>query len=403
MPWRRLFPLYLGAAMGPLGGIGILPLLPILAAIWSVSLREASLAITFYMTPFVLVQLFSGPIAHLYDARRTLIFGFCVYGLGALLCALSPGLWALLGSRAIQGLGAAFLTPIIMAMIGELVDENHVGRAIGLLGLAYTVGVTLGPLISGVIEVRFGWRGFFVMLMATAVAAGGLYSLSSRPLPMRRTCSHSEGIHGVLSVIGRAAVEPGVLPLSMAAFSLFVAYIGIMTFTADYLKGSMGLTSDRVGALLSSVGVTGIFFSPVAGLLGDLLGRVRVFVAGAVLAMLAIGGMRIVEYSYSTYLAFFLMFGLGSATAWTSLNTLAVESSARLRRPVTSLYNAVKFSGYALAPLILSVLYTPFMLKGVQLGCMGFIAGACLLALGAKGRKGKLHEDREMVTGRDRV
>ena len=53
MNFKRLIPLYLGAVIGPMGGIGIVTLIPILAQIWSVEFGTASLAITFYMIPFI--------------------------------------------------------------------------------------------------------------------------------------------------------------------------------------------------------------------------------------------------------------------------------------------------------------------------------------------------------------
>ena len=105
-----------------MGGIGIVTLIPVLAATWSVDFATASLAITFYMIPFVVIQLFSGAVAQLFDARKTLMFGFAVYALGAVLCGFSPSLWFLMACRAIQGIGAAFLVPIVMALIGELVE-----------------------------------------------------------------------------------------------------------------------------------------------------------------------------------------------------------------------------------------------------------------------------------------
>ncbi|MBW1781373.1 MAG: MFS transporter [Deltaproteobacteria bacterium] len=129
MNLKKLIPLYLGAAIGPMGGIGIITLIPLMADQWAIEFSTASLAITFYMTPFVLSQLFSGPIAQLFDTRKTLLFGFVVYALGAVLSGLSANILSLLGGRIIQGVGAAFLTPIIMALIGDLVPAKHVGKA----------------------------------------------------------------------------------------------------------------------------------------------------------------------------------------------------------------------------------------------------------------------------------
>jgi len=381
---KKLLPLYLGAVIGPMGGVGVVTLIPVLAGVWSVDFGTASLAITFYMTPFVMVQLFSGAIAQIFDVRKTLLFGFAVYALGGCLCGLSPNLWTFLGSRVVQGLGAAFLIPIIMAMIGELVPVQHVGKAIGMLGVAYTIGVTLGPLFSGLIEVRYGWPWFFFFLTSISILAGVLYCFTSETVGLEK--DEQEGLLAVLPIMRNALIQPGVLYLGFSAFCFFVAYIGIMTFTADHLKTNVSLSSDQIGALLSITGFSGIIASPIAGLMGDRLGRVRVFIAGTMISILCVALMALMEYSYGNYLVLFLSFGAGAATAWTSLNTMAVQISPSLRKPVTSVYNSIKFAGYAISPVILSTLYAPFQLKAVQWGCIGAIIISSYCAIKTQGR-----------------
>jgi len=367
-----------------MGGIGIVPLIPVFARDWSIGFGTAALAITFYMTPYIFIQIFSGSIAQIFDVRKTLLFGFATYALGGALCGLSPNLYALLGSRVVQGVGAAFLTPIIMALVGELVPERHVGKAMGILGLAYTIGVTLGPLISGLIEVHYGWPGFFYFLSGLSVIAGVLYGISSNGI--RREKDEQTGLLAIFPILRQALVQPSVLYLSFSAFSLFIAYIGIMTFTADHLKSNFNLPSDQIGAVLSITGFSGIIVSPIAGFLGDRLGRRNVFLAGASIALLSLALMACLPYSYSTYLILFLILGTGAATAWTSLNTMAVQLSIPLRKPVTSVYNAIKFTGYALSPVLLSVIYGPFQLRAVQFGCMVTIMISSFLAFRAKER-----------------
>ena len=265
-----------------MGGIGIVTIIPVITDEWSIAFSTASLAITFYMAPFVLSQLFSGPIAQLFDTRKTLLFGFIVYALGAFLSGFSSNILSLLGGRIIQGVGAAFLTPIIMALVGDLVPPKHVGKAVGILGMAYTIGVTLGPFISGVIDVRYGWPWFFFLLAGLSLSSGGLYWISSTPA--ETSVGHSATLRAAFSILKKALLEPGVLYLSFSAFSFFVAYIGIMTFTADHLRTTFGLPSNQIGALLSVTGISGIVVSPIAGFAGDLLGRIRVFLGSAVLS-----------------------------------------------------------------------------------------------------------------------
>ena len=362
-----------------MGGIGIITLIPVMADEWSIEFATASLAITFYMVPFVLGQLFSGPIAQLFDTRKTLLFGFIVYALGAVLCGLSSDIFSFLGGRVIQGVGAAFLIPIIMALIGDLVPSRHVGKAMGMLGMAYTVGVTLGPFISGAIDVRYGWPWFFSLLAGLSLFAGGLYWISSAPT--EKIISRSATILATFSILKKALLQQSVIYLSFAAFSFFVAYIGIMTFTADHLRTYFELPSDQIGALLSVTGISGIIVSPIAGFAGDYLGRTRVFLGSAILSFLCIALMAFVEYSYWVYFTLFLLFGTGAASSWTTLNTMAVQAYPSFRKPVSSVYNAIKFAGYAASPVILSFLYIPFQIKAVQWGCMAAILIAAMFAL----------------------
>jgi predicted MFS family arabinose efflux permease len=93
------------------------------------------------------------------------------------------------------------------------------------------------------------------------------------------------GVVTLLPVMAREwAVDFGTASLAisfyMAPFSLFFAYIGILTFTADYLKSNIQLASDQVGAVLSITGFSGIIVSPLAGFLGDRFGRQKIFLTG---------------------------------------------------------------------------------------------------------------------------
>jgi MFS family permease len=375
---KKFLPLLIGAAIGPVGGFGIVTLIPTMAEQWAVPFPTAALAISFYMIPFIIIQVFSGSIAQLFGPYRAIIFGFATYGIGAIACALSPSLVLLLYSRVLQGVGAAFLTPIIMALIGELVPDRHVGKAIGMLGVAYTVGVTLGPLIAGLMEVRYGWPSFFYLLAGLCLASSLYYGFTGEKKSVE--LKEQTSLMAIIPVFKNALGQPGVMRRSLAAFFLFIAYIGVMTFTADHLKNELGLASDRIGVLLSVTGFSGIIVSPIAGYLGDHLGRVKIFLFGSGVALLSVGSMVAIPFDYLIYTALFLCLGIGAATCWTSLNAMAVRISESWRQPVTSIYNAIKFSGYALSPVLLAPLYGPFRLRAVLGACIVSIAISALLA-----------------------
>jgi len=361
-----------------MGGVGIITLLPVLARTWDTGIQWVSLAITLYMIPYIIFQLFSGSVAHVFNTRRTLLFGFGVYSLGGFLCGSSSSLGTLMGSRFIQGLGAAFIAPIVMALIGEMVDPRRMGKAMGLLGVMYTIGVTMGPLIAGVLEVHFGWPWFFFFLMAFALCIGALYWLTSSGAGEREMGSGR--IKDALALMKQSYSYPNVRFLGFAALFLFIGYIGLMTFIADHMKSSFSVPSDRIGFILSMAGFSGIMASPIAGILGDRFGRRNIAYAGGMVMVVSILGLESMGYSYENYLLLFALFGIGAATTWTSLNTLAVEIVPDLRKPVSSIYNSLKLTGYGLAPLVLSFLYVPFSISAVRWACIASILISLVLA-----------------------
>jgi ACDE family multidrug resistance protein len=370
-PLGKLLPIYLGAVITPIGGVGILTLLPVIAQGWKIPIQWVSLAMTIYMIPFVVFQLISGPIAHIFDTRKTLLFGFGVYGLGGFLSGLSPDLIFLLAARFLQGFGAAFINPIVMALIGEMVDSRSLGKSMGIMQLMYTCGVTMGPLVSGILEIHFGWPSFFFLLGFLGVGNGIFYGITSRGPAGERKEGGSPRFRDTLAAVQKSYSFPDVRFLSVGAFFLFLSYIGLMTFMADSLKERYGLPSDQVGLLLSMTGFFGMIAAPFAGLLGERMGWKRVGKVGGSIMAMAILGMGLVEYSYRNYLFLFALFGTGSAIAWTCLNTMAVQLIPDFRKPVASLYGSFKFSGYALAPVVLSVFYLSFSIEGVRWACLG--------------------------------
>ena len=363
--------------MSPLGGLGVLTLLPVIARDWAISIQWVTLAVTIYMIPFVIFQLFSGPIAVIFETRKTLLFGFGMYALGGFLSALAPSIEYFIAFRFIQGFGAAFIAPIIMALIGEMVDPKKMGKSMGILGVMYTCGVTMGPLISGFLEVRLDWRWFFFFLTAFALTIGVLYGVTNpRAIDPRMG---SGRIADALQLVKKSYSYTDVRFLSFAAFFLFIAFIGLMTFMAEHLKAAYALPSDQIGLILSATGFSGILVSPIAGILGDHWGRKRVAYGGGTLMVSAIAGLSLLEYGYERYLLLFSLYGAGGAMCWTSLNTLAVQMIPDLRKPVASVYNCIKFSGYAIAPIILAAFYGPFSIAGVRWACLSVILISLLL------------------------
>jgi ACDE family multidrug resistance protein len=347
-----MLPLQAGALLGPMAGTGMVTLVPVLSDIYGVSVGAVALAITAYTTPFALVQLFSGSVSQLLSGRLTAVIGYAIFASASLGCALAPSFAFFVVFRLLQGVGAAFLFPILMALVGEVVAPERLGRAMGALGVTQTLGLTVGPLLAGLLEVHAGWRWFFALLALSAVVSGLAFVVLFRG--EREAEADRDGIFLLTLTVLR---EPAVVSLSLAAAGLFFGMVGPYTYLTAWLKAVPALSEDRIGLLLAVSGVVGIPASAVAGGWVDRFGRKPVAVFALIAYITALCGLAAVPYSFAATMLLAAWMGFCAAVSWTALNTLAVEALPRLRKPVASIYNAVRFVGYGLAPPLLGLVY----------------------------------------------
>ncbi|MCK4456571.1 MAG: MFS transporter, partial [Thermoplasmata archaeon] len=114
---RRLLVAYAGGFIGPLAGNTILALVEPLKDAYGVGIEQILLSIPVYMIPFVLFQLFSGTISDHLGRKAVVASGFLIYSVGSFLCGWAPDINAFLGGRFVQGLGFAFVTPVLHAIV----------------------------------------------------------------------------------------------------------------------------------------------------------------------------------------------------------------------------------------------------------------------------------------------
>ncbi|HYM63590.1 MAG TPA: MFS transporter, partial [Gaiellaceae bacterium] len=148
------------------------------------------------MVPFAALQLVSGTLANRLGSRRVVRAGYLVFGGAALVCAFAPSIWVFLGGRALMGAANAFLSPILLAALSEIVAPEVLGRSVGTFAAWQAAGVTFAPAISGALG-EVSWRLAFVLVaVVSAVLAlprrslgaieesprgeGGLRSLANR-------------------------------------------------------------------------------------------------------------------------------------------------------------------------------------------------------------------------------
>nr|WP_273543651.1 MFS transporter [Pectobacterium carotovorum] len=102
-----------------------------------------------YLAAMALSVVIAGRLGDRYGLKPVFITGLGLFAIASLLCAIAPQLWQLIAARAFQGIGAAFLMTLGMALLRQTAGEKHVGRAMGIVGTVSALGTALGPSVGG--------------------------------------------------------------------------------------------------------------------------------------------------------------------------------------------------------------------------------------------------------------
>jgi EmrB/QacA subfamily drug resistance transporter len=275
-----------------------------------------------------------GRISDLYGRKRIFVWGLAVFTVVAFASAFSPSAPALIAFRVIQGMGSALIFATLTAMITLAYPPETRGRALGLNVAGVYLGLTLGPVLGGIIIHNIGWRGLFYVAGALGVVNWGLAAWKLRGMEWREPkrahfdilgsivyafalsalllgFSWLPGVPGVLLIVAGVvglsgflwwetrAADPvlnvdllrrnRVFAYSNAAVLVNYAATFAMTLLMSlYLQYTRGLNPQTAGFVL----VTGTFiqaaFSPAAGRLADRIEARLVASAGMALCVLGL-------------------------------------------------------------------------------------------------------------------
>jgi EmrB/QacA subfamily drug resistance transporter len=146
--------------------------------------------ITAYAIAFGGVLILGGRLADLLGRRRMFAAGLAGFGVTSLACALATSPAVLIAARVLQGLSAAALAPAALALVVTTFAEGHErNRALGVFGIATSLGFVCGQVLGGLLAATAGWRAVFLVNVPVAVLAVALTyrALSADPpRPARR-------------------------------------------------------------------------------------------------------------------------------------------------------------------------------------------------------------------------
>ncbi|KJZ43050.1 MFS transporter [Pseudomonas fluorescens] len=148
--------------------------LPTLAEAFSASFQAVQWVVLAYLLSITALIVSVGRLGDLMGRRRLLLIGIALFTVASLLCALAPNLWLLIAARALQGVGAATMMALTMALVSGAVPKEKMGSAMGVLGTMSAIGTSLGPTLGGFLIANLGWRAIFLVNVPVGVLAIGL-------------------------------------------------------------------------------------------------------------------------------------------------------------------------------------------------------------------------------------
>lgn len=176
--------------------------------------------------------LVGGAAADQFGRRRVFLIGITIFTIASVGCGLASGIATLVGSRAIQGVGAALLIPCSLALIGAAYEEKERGAAIGIWSGASAVAAGGGPLVGGWLVDHASWR--LIFLINPVIALPAIW-IALRRVPESRDLSAHGGLDwiGALLVFsGLGALVYGLIAASHAGWEHITVLASLLVGTA---------------------------------------------------------------------------------------------------------------------------------------------------------------------------
>src|SRR5580693_9243609 len=186
---RMLVPLALAQFICSFAGSNMNVMITDISKDLNTTVQGVQVAITVFLLVMAALMIPGGKLTDRWGRKRCFTFGLTVYGIGALVSALSPSLGVLIvGNSILEGVGTALLIPPVYILTTLLFDDmKSRARAFGAISGMGGIGAAAGPLIGGAITTATSWRLAFVFQALIIVVIMLLARGITDPLPADAT------------------------------------------------------------------------------------------------------------------------------------------------------------------------------------------------------------------------
>lgn len=350
--------------------------LPVIRVDLDADIESLQWTVNAYTLTYAVFLLTGAALGDRFGRRLIFVVGVAIFGAASAAAALAPTIDALIIARAVQGLGAAFVTPLSLTLLSDAVPEERRGLAIGAWSGISGLGVALGPVVGGAIVEGISWHWIFWVNVPIAlvmiplslrvlteslgpndaldprglVLAGiGLFFLTfgivrADALGWGSTLVVSSIAAGVALLLAfllwQARAPQPMLPLrffrsrrfsatNVVSFAMFFGVFGSIFFLSQFFQTVQGMSPLESGIRVLPWTAMPIVVAPIAGILSDRIGARPLMASGLALQAFAITWLTAVaevDVAYSTLLPAFVAGGAGMALVFAPAAHAVLES-----------------------------------------------------------------------------
>ncbi len=391
--------------------------LPSIMRSFAAPLVQVEWVVLIYLLTITVSLLVWGKLSDRWGKGIVYLWGMFIFSLGSGCCYLSPSLSLLICFRFVQALGASMMMSTGPAIIRLVFPKHNLGRALGLIGIATSIGLMSGPMVGGFLIHHFSWRTIFlitvpinlsVLLLGCIFLAGRVPKITIEKksyfdwpgmaiwvvlisfmvilMSFFDTAEIGSKMVGILVVfilfylflLTEIRSEDPLLPIellrkryygiamltSSISFAVLFIILILMPFYLDYI---LGLSVDKIGFVMMAVPVTLFIVSPLSGYLYDLIGARILTTIGLLFCCLATFLLCLLGSQASTFDVAWRLALLGTGqSVFLSPNTASVLGSISTKHTgitsgmLATSRNLGMLSGVALAGMIFMTFYSYF-------------------------------------------
>lgn len=302
--------------------------LPTLAEVFLLPFIQVQAVVIGYLISLTITVVIAGRLGDRYGCKSMLIVGLVIFSLASLLCSVAPSLWILVAARSFQGIGAAFLMTLAMALTRQTVNKSQLGRAMGMLGTISALGTALGPVLGGVLIALSGWQSIF----------GLQFILASIAIILAWVLLPNDCIRKQIPTLSSWQPDQNITPNLMV--NLLVAAVMMTTLVIGpfYLSLGLSLNQIQVGLIMGIGPVVAILSGIPSGRLVDRWGSRYIVAIGLIFLIIGSFMLAIVPklMGLSGYIFPIIILTLGYQLFQAANNTMTLADVPKARQGVVS-------------------------------------------------------------------